>query len=295
MITRRSLLLGVTAVPFFEAALHAAAEWGSPVLDIHLHPRKEAPAIAHLEGAGVDRAVLLPGGIEGAKEIVASDPKHFVRFARADVKAPDAAKKIKADLDSGAIGLGELKYAVQVDGPEMRPLYQLAAEYKVPVLLHLEEGNFNSGIHRMPALLTAYPNTIFIGHGQSFWANISSEPGDEKSYPSGPIKPNGLTDRILADYPNMYGDLSANSGRNGLARDPAFTAAFLIRHRNKLMFGSDCPCLDGHGAGQSHSAVPNKCIARETLAILKQSASPELFRQIVWENGNRLLKLNSKS
>jgi len=165
-------------------------------------------------------------------------------------------------------------------------VYEVASEFRVPVLLHFEEGNFNSGIRRMPALLKAFPKTIFIGHGQTWWANISSEPGNEKGYPTGPVKPAGLTDRLLADFENMYGDLSANSGRNGLARDPEFAAGFLVRHRNKLMFGSDCPCTDGRGAGRN-----NTCIARETLAVLKKSATPELFRQIVWENGVRLLKL----
>ncbi len=32
-------------------------------------------------------------------------------------------------------------------------------------------------------------------------------------YPKGPVTPGGLTDRYLSDYPNLYGDLSAGSGR----------------------------------------------------------------------------------
>ena len=44
------------------------------------------------------------------------------------------------------------------------------------------------------------------------------------AYPTGKVKPGGLTDRMLSDYPNLYGDLSANSGRNAVARDPEFTA-----------------------------------------------------------------------
>ena len=271
--------------------LFAAVPWGGPVLDIHLHPRAGSPEMDHLQGAGVDRAVLLPGASldmrDRAKSIAASDPAHFVRFTRADVAAPDAIAKLRSDLETGAIGIGEIKYAVQVDGPEMRPVYDLAAEFKVPVLLHFEEGNFNSGIRRLPALLKAFPKTTFIGHGQSWWAHVSSDPGDEKGYPAGAVKPIGLTDRLLADYANIHGDLSANSGRNGLERDPDFTAAFLVRHRGKLMFGSDCPCTDGHGAGTKSG----KCIARETLSILKRSTTPQLFRQITWDNGVKLLRL----
>lgn len=64
-----------------------------------------------------------------------------------------------------------------------------------------------------------------------------------------PVKKGGLTDRWLAKYPNLWGDLSANSGNNALARDKEFARAFLARHQNKLLFGSDCSCRDGHGAG----------------------------------------------
>ena len=207
------------------------------------------------------------------------------------MKQPETIERLRAAVKGGAIGFGELKHPVAVDGPEMRKVYELAAELHVPVLFHLEEGNFNSGFERLPALLKAYPRTTFIGHGQSWWAHISAEVGDAAGYPSGRIKPGGLTDRLLAEAPNMYGDLSANSGRNALTRDPDFAAGFLVRHQHKLMFGSDCPCRDGRGAEQSNRLLQGKCIARETLAALQKLASPELFRRITWENGVKLLKI----
>jgi hypothetical protein len=101
-----------------------------------------------------------------------------------------------------------------------------------------------------------------------------------------------LTDRLLSDYPNVYGDLSANSGRNALARDPEFAAEFLRRHRAKLMFGSDCGCRDGNGAGQQQGGpLQEKCTAQLTLTLLQKLAPPSLFRQIVYENGARFYKL----
>ena len=57
----------------------------------------------------------------------------------------------------------------------------------------------------------------------------------------------GYTDRLLSDYPNMYGDLSAGSGLNALTRDEDFARDFLIRHRDRLLFGSDCNDRDGGG------------------------------------------------
>ncbi len=266
------------------------------MLDIHLHPRRDSGReIEHVNGSGVARAVLLPGAgsEERAATLVAKYPDRFVRFTNADVRTPECADRIRTGLKNGAIGIGELKYPVQADGPEMRRVYAIAAEFRVPVLLHFEEGNFNSGFMRLPALLRAFPKTPFIGHGQSWWAHISADFEPVTGYPTGRIKPGGLTDKLLADYPNMYGDLSANSGRNALARDPDFAAAFLARHRSKLMFGCDCPCLDGHGAGQpSRSpALQGKCIARETLTLLQRLAPADLFRTITWKNGKTLLRL----
>ena len=71
---------------------------------------------------------------------------------------------------------------------------------------------------------------------------------------------------------------------------PAFTADFLKRHQDKLLFGSDCSCADGHGGGVSQSNNPaaarmaGKCVARETLGLLKRSTSPDVFQKIVWGN-----------
>ena len=142
-------------------------------------------------------------------------------------------------------------------------------------------------------MLKAYPKATFIGHGNAFWANISADVPAGIAYPTGKIQPGGLTDRMLADYPNLYADLSANSGRNALARDPDFAPAFLIRHKDKLLFGSDCPCRDGRGEGQTSQAplIKGKCVARETLTALKQLTSKDLFHQITWTNAHRLLSL----
>ena len=103
-------------------------------------------------------------------------------------------------------------------------------------------GTFNTGLKQFDAMLKKYPKTTFIGHADAFWANVSADYAEDTSYPKGPIKPGGVTDRFLGDYPNLYADMSANSGNNFLNRDPEFAAAFLVRHQNKLMFGSDCPC-----------------------------------------------------
>jgi hypothetical protein len=61
--------------------------------------------------------------------------------------------------------------------------------------------------------------------------------------------------------------------------------------------GSDCTCADGHGGGVSQANNPaasrlaGKCVARETLTVLKQYATPEVFHKIVWTNAHKLLRI----
>jgi hypothetical protein len=82
-----------------------------------------------------------------------------------------------------------------------------------------------------------------------------------------------------------------------MSRDPQFTADFLKRHQDKLLFGSDCSCADGHGAGVSQANNPaaarlaGKCVARETLTVLKSSVPPAVFEKIVWGNAHKLLRI----
>ena len=59
-------------------------------------------------------------------------------------------------------------------------------------------------------------------------------------YPKGKVTPGGWTDRYLADYPNMYADMSAGSGLNALIRDEEHARGFIERHQDKLLYGSDC-------------------------------------------------------
>src|SRR5262249_3362391 len=146
-------------------------------------------------------------------------------------------------------------------------------------------------------VLKAHPRTKFIGHGDLFWAHISADVPADRGYPAGPIKPGGLTDKWLSDFPNFYADMSANSGNNALSRDPGFSREFIPRHKDKLIFGSDCSCADGKGSGVSQNNNPEaarlsgKCVARETLGVLKGIASPDVFRKITWENGAKLFKV----
>ena len=129
--------------------------------------------------------------------------------------------------------------------------------------------------------------TTFIGHAQTWWGNIDRKHDQSVMYPKGPVTPGGITDRLLSDYPNVYADLSAGSGLNALLRDEEHARAFLARHQDKLMFGSDCSDSVGSGSGCSGS----QCIA----AVKKLASSAGISEKIFRRNAVRILKIGSEA
>jgi uncharacterized protein len=308
---RRTFLQSMISASVVAGSLDAqpAPSWGGPVLDTHLHLRADADAcFTHMQGCGVTKAVLLTRAADQdrAKAEIERRPGVFVRSVSADPAQPEGVKVMRDALKGGAVSMGELKYHLALDSPEMRRVYDLAAELQVPVMMHIQtfphfngELPYNTGYTQFDKMLRAYPKTTFIGHADLFWAHISADVPTDRGYPTGPIKPGGLTDRWLSDFPNLYADMSANSGNNALSRDTEFSRSFLIRHKTKLIFGSDCSCADGKGSGVSQGNNPEaarlagKCVARETLTLLQRLASPEVFRAITWDNGIRVFKIST--
>ena len=274
------------------------------MLDTHLHLRRDADqCFTHIQGCGVTHAVLLTGAKDEdrAKEEMEKRPKRFVRSVSTDPAQPDSGEVIRKAIAGGAVSIGELKFHLALDSPEMKRVFDIAAELKVPVMMHIQvfphfEGElpYNTGYDHFDQVLKAHPKTTFIGHGDLFWANIAADVPTDRGYPAGPIKAGGRSDRWLSEFPNLYGDMSANSGNNALSRDMEFSKKFVVRHQDKLIFGSDCSCTDGHGAGVSQNNNPEaarlsgKCVARATLGVLQELAAPRVFRKLVWENGVRL-------
>jgi len=311
-INRRTFLQTAAAISALPVAGQqtSAGEWGGPVVDCHHHLRRTPEAnVAHLEGSGISNAMILARD-NSAEQIAAIKTQYPGRvlgwFASTDITQPEASDLLTKAVKAGAIGFGELKSHVAAAGPELRRVYALAADLGVPVLIHFQEvphtpteGTFATGFKDFEAVLKAYPKTRFIGHADAFWANISADYANESAYPSGKIKPGGITDKLLGDYANLFADLSANSGNNALSRDPEFTEGFLKRHENKLIFGSDCSCADGKGGGISQANNPaasrlaGKCVARETLSLLRKTLKPASFRTVTWENAHRMYRLSA--
>lgn len=78
--------------------------------------------------------------------------------------------------------------------------------------------------------------------------------------------------------------MSAGSGNNALLRDEAHAAAFLARHQDKLLFGSDCSDAVGRGT---------ICIgARQIAAIRRLAPSRTVERKLLHGNASKLLRIS---
>ena len=284
-ISRRALLM---------TALAGAVE---PVIDVHQHTcywgRSDEDLMAHQAAMGVTRTVLLPagslttldvgaGGNQSVLELARWQPGKFSFFANEVPTLAGARVELEKYLKAGAIGIGEQKFWVECDSPAIHLLADVATDFDVPVLLHFQHGVYNLSIERFHTVLEKHPRTAFIGHAQTWWGNIDRKHEQKVMYPKGPVTPGGLTDRLLADYPNMYGDLSAGSGLNALTRDEGHAREFLARHQDKLLYGSDCE--DRRGTGPA-------CSGSQCLAAVRRLASAEVARKILFRNAARLLKI----
>jgi predicted TIM-barrel fold metal-dependent hydrolase len=102
-------------------------------------------------------------------------PKEFVFFANEDPSLPEAMPTIEKYLKAGAIGIGEQKFFVDCDSDYVTRLAGLAAEYRVPILLHFQHGKYNQNFAQFHRVLEKFPRVNFIGHAQTMWGNIDRQ------------------------------------------------------------------------------------------------------------------------
>ena len=308
----RRRFLATTSLALLGARVQAQGSIapGEPIIDIHQHlnysGRTDEALLAHQRAMGVTMTVLLPAGRSlnrrsthaGAANGLqvgalgneacwrfSTRRRDSYRFAANEVPdIPETRTEIERYLQRGAVMIAEQKFGIDCDSPEMQRLYSLAQDRGVPVLMHWQFEMYSYGFERFHRMLGKFPRVNFIGHAQTWWANIDKNHADQKVlYPRGPVAAGGLTDRYLADYPNMFGDLSAGSGLNALTRDEAFTRGFLARHQDKLLFGSDCN--DGEGTGA-------KCQGSQTIAAIRRlSPDAAITRKLLHANAKKLLRL----
>jgi predicted TIM-barrel fold metal-dependent hydrolase len=265
-----------------------------PVVDAHNHlgtpfggdwsTRPPADLIATLDESGVEMIVDLDGGQGDAlsaeiERWPAAYPNRVAVFAGLDYDGWAAdpafgdteAARLRDSSARGARGLKVWKLLglrardpdgrlVAIDDPRLDPLWAVAAELELPVIIHIadpiaffepldpanerwEELHAHPDWHFWPTrppgdpdapgfppfdeLLAAFgrlvgrhPRTTFVG------AHVGCAAEDL-----------ALVGRLLDEHPNLNVDIAARLGE--LGRQPYSTRAFFLRHADRILFGVD--------------------------------------------------------
>ncbi|MEX0701994.1 MAG: amidohydrolase family protein [Planctomycetales bacterium] len=252
--------------------LHAAGADGPPgkrawkYIDVHTHigrtwnGQKELTPeglVEWMDAHDVEKAVVLPltspessaflQTPETALAAAKKFPDRLIPFCSIDPRqSVNGGLKgfigiIQEWVDQGAKGFGEHKVGLPFDDPLMMRVYAACEEVGIPLLFHIDglRGMDEPGLPRLENALKTHPKLTFIGHGPGWWASISGDAKRADGYPTGPVTEGGAIDRLMEKYPNIYGDLSANSGASAISRDKAFGKEFMVRRQDRLMFGTD--------------------------------------------------------
>ncbi|MDG5820810.1 amidohydrolase family protein [Natronococcus sp. A-GB7] len=238
-----------------------------PLFDAHTHvipteARGRDPLFAEqlvewMDTNSVDRAIVLAFDAPEAYPVQApsgwvldevdSYPDRLVPFCTVDPRDSDgtdaAADRLEHYIDRGARGFGELKIEMDIDDDRLEPLYERCATYELPILFHTDRQMMQDevGLPRLEDVLASYPKADFVAHAHGWWSHMSADvgPQDLGRIPEGPIEAPGRVWDLLAEYDNIYGDISTLGGWNALTRDEAYGQAFLESHHDQLLFGTD--------------------------------------------------------
>ena len=281
----------------------SAADDKLRLIDCHLHinhyDRSIADTVHHIQATGTDKAFILPletgeGGVlltsDTVLEAFHQHADRVIPFCQCNIRDEDVVRRIRHYHELGCRGVGEQKEHLPLNDRRVELLIALCDELNWPITIHFQDGKdgYNQGLaQHLETYLKRYKRVRIIGHAQTWWANISAAvpPAEQTLYPTGPVVPGGVIDRLLGEYPNLYADLSASSGFNALSRDEDFTAGFLRRHHQKLLFGSDCPCRDGKGAN-----FKGLCYSTRLQTFLRRMVSDEAaLDDIFYKNALRAL------
>jgi len=192
--------------------------------------------------------------------------------------------------ERGCRGIGEVCANLPFDDPLIENLFKHAEACDLPLTFHIAPEHYGYygirdrlGLPGLEGALRKFPDLKFLGHSQPFWAEIGGDLNEESrnTYPKGKVAEGGAVVRLMREYPNLYGDLSAGSGHNAISRDPAFGYAFMTEFQDRLMFGTDI-C-------DPRNETP--IIDFLNHAVHSGSISREVYEKISFRNAEKVLAL----
>ncbi|MBI2301653.1 MAG: amidohydrolase family protein [Armatimonadetes bacterium] len=290
------------------------------LIDIHTHslllhdPRQRKISrwtspeelLSMWDALGIERGVVLPlvhheiGAIlqtsENALDIYNLYPDRIIPFCNLDPRwcynhaGADFTPVLEHYKELGCKGFGEFTCNLWWDDDRVLNLLSHVERAGLPLLFHvasLERGQYglidDHRLSKLELVLQRFPRLQFIGHSMGFWSNISGD-ADESNwmgYPTGPVTPGGRTPELMRRYDNLWADISAGSGNNGIVRDKEFGYRFLEEFQDRVLFGTD---ICGPGQEVEQVDTLNEALA---MGLLSQAG----YDRIAHLNAEKLLGL----
>ncbi|MFH1903255.1 MAG: amidohydrolase family protein [Candidatus Omnitrophota bacterium] len=245
----------------------------------------------------VSPEVYLPQSNEEILEIAEIFSGRFIPFCNIDPRAitnsPDAplGDLLRYYRDCGCKGIGEVMPNMPFLHPLVQNLFKHVQDVGFPLIFDSTDrigGTYglydDAGLPQLERCLRKFPKLIILGHGPAFWSEIGAldTPAERAGYPKYPVKEEGAVPKLFRKCQNLYGDLSAGSGYNALARDPEYAVRFINEFQDRLLFGTDICASD--------QPVPLADFLKDLLETRK--ISEITFRKIARENAVKLFALS---
>jgi predicted TIM-barrel fold metal-dependent hydrolase len=263
-----------------------------------------------MDRMGIDVSVILmlngpectgePQSVFEIQHICNKYPNRFIPFCCIDPRLQNQPKPVTSERfefilnqykQLGYKGIGEMTARVYWDDPALMRLFEAAEKVGFPVTFHTTVADSNDyglidelGFPRFEKVLQSFPNLVFLAHSQAWWAEMSGDIKlEEKTgYPKSKVVPGGAVHRLMRKYPQIYGDLSANSGYNSLARDPEHAYKFIDEFQDRLCFGQDFCSVKNE----------RKLLDWLKTALAEGRISKDAYEKITYENIAKILKLD---
>ena len=180
-------------------------------------------------------------------------PERFILGYAPDPRDQDACRKLCAAKEIYNVKIcGEVKWRMMYNDFDCLRLFRTAGKLKMPVTMHFgydyqftyEDRRrewFGGTIDTLEDVLKSCPETKFLGHAPGFWVHISNDDyWKTPDYPSDkPITKDGKITQLLRKYPNLFCDISANSGLHALSRDHKFAKEFFLEFQDRILYARD--------------------------------------------------------
>lgn len=255
-----------------------------PLIDIHNHDVENPIAVQTWGQYGIDRIVLFGSISEPHAQVTdkeawvqyQAEPDHvYPSFAGFPVYEEEGVTYVKERLEQGYLNIGEIAAAStfspvvsalewKAEHPNdgyLPEIYELAAEYRTPILLHIDPPNGMPILYLEEALEQHRGTSMIFGHANAY-------------------NPPSNIEALLAKHPNLYIDFFA--GFTAYSRDSTNTLQDFVpvieQYPDRFMLSTD----SGYGLSRYEAA--------QGLYEIIDLLTPETAVKVAYQNYERLLE-----